>query len=228
MYEPMITSKKENSKTRVAIFGGSFDPPTIAHMQIACEIYNNFEHIDQVWIVPCGDGRCDIKLRTPANHRLNMLHLIKDDLIAHNVPIFIDETEINRGEYIPTYYLLKELEETHKDMEFVFCIGTDLLEGLKTWDECDKFAMSNRCKEVCKMKSENPKLTAKDISEITLISHPIVCDYLHKGTQFGWCYYNRNNKKRIQMLKDGSEIGVFDSAKEITKLKTRVEDTFAL
>ena len=138
MYEPMITSKKENSKTRVAIFGGSFDPPTIAHMQIACEIYNNFEHIDQVWIVPCGDGRCDIKLRTPANHRLNMLHLIKDDLIAHNVPIFIDETEINRGEYIPTYYLLKELEETHKDMEFVFCIGTDLLEGLKTWDECDK------------------------------------------------------------------------------------------
>ena len=138
MYEPMITSKKENSKTRVAIFGGSFDPPTIAHMQIACEIYNNFEHIDQVWIVPCGDGRCDIKLRTPANHRLNMLHLIKDDLIAHNVPIFIDETEINRGEYIPTYYLLKELEETHKDMEFVFCIGTDLLEGLKTWDEYDK------------------------------------------------------------------------------------------
>ena len=138
MYEPMITSKKENSKTRVAIFGGSFDPPTIAHMQIACEIYNNFEHIDQVWIVPCGDGRRDIKLRTPANHRLNMLHLIKDDLIAHNVPIFIDETEINRGEYIPTYYLLKELEETHKDMEFVFCIGTDLLEGLKTWDECDK------------------------------------------------------------------------------------------
>ena len=138
MYEPMITSKKENSKTRVAIFGGSFDPPTIAHMQIACEIYNNFEHIDQVWIVPCGDGRCDIKLRTPANHRLNMLHLIKDDLIAHNVPIFIDETEINRGEYIPTYYLLKELEETHKDMEFVFCIGTDLLEGLKTWDECNK------------------------------------------------------------------------------------------
>ena len=138
MYEPMITSKKENSKTRVAIFGGSFDPPTIAHMQIACEIYNNFEHIDQVWIVPCGDGRCDQKLRTPANHRLNMLHLIKDDLIAHNVPIFIDETEINRGEYIPTYYLLKELEETHKDMEFVFCIGTDLLEGLKTWDEYDK------------------------------------------------------------------------------------------
>ena len=138
MYEPMITSKKENSKTRVAIFGGSFDPPTIAHMQIACEIYNNFEHIDQVWIVPCGDGRCDIKLRTPANHRLNMLHLIKDDLIAHNVPIFIDETEINRGEYIPTCYVLKELEETHKDMEFVFCIGTDLLEGLKTWDEYDK------------------------------------------------------------------------------------------
>lgn len=138
MNVPEVSTKKENSKTRVAIFGGSFDPPTIAHMQVACEIYNNFEHIDQVWIVPCGDGRCDKKLKTPAHHRLNMLHLIKDDLIAPNVPIFIDETEINRGEYIPTYYLLKELAESHKDKEFVFCIGTDLLGGLKNWDQGEK------------------------------------------------------------------------------------------
>ena len=138
MNDPEVSTKKEQSKTRVAIFGGRIDPPTIAHMQIACEIYNNFEHIDQVWIVPCGDGRCDKKLRTPAHHRLNMLHLIKDDLIAPNVPIFIDETEINRGEYITTYYLLKELAESHKDKEFVFCIGTVLFGGLKNWDQGEK------------------------------------------------------------------------------------------
>ena len=29
-------------KKQVAILGGSFDPPTIAHIQIACEIYNYF------------------------------------------------------------------------------------------------------------------------------------------------------------------------------------------
>lgn len=136
--DPSLSLKKLKTKTRVAIFGGSFDPPTIAHMQIACEIYNNFENIDQVWLVPCGDGRSDKKLRTPASDRLSMLHLIKDDLIAPNVPIYIDETEVNRGEYVPTYFLLKELTEKHKDKEFIFCIGTDLLEGLKTWDECEK------------------------------------------------------------------------------------------
>ena len=136
--DPSLSLKKNKKKTRVAIFGGSFDPPTIAHMQIACEIYNNFENIDQVWLVPCGDGRSDKKLRTSASDRLSMLHLIKDDLIAPNVPIYIDETEVNRGEYVPTYFLLKELTEKHKDKEFIFCIGTDLLGGLKTWDECEK------------------------------------------------------------------------------------------
>ena len=123
------------------------------------------------------------------------------------------------------YYYAIDCRKSDKNWIKQSIINSGILHLLKcnendiNWDECDKFAMSNRCKEVCKMKSENPKLTAKDISEITLISHAIVCDYLHKGTQFGWCYYNRNNKKRIQMLKDGSEIGVFDSVKEITKLE---------
>ncbi len=71
----------------VAIFGGSFDPPTIAHVQIACEIYNNFADVDEVWFVPCGDGRGDKKLRTPGLHRVKMLHLILGDLIDECVPI---------------------------------------------------------------------------------------------------------------------------------------------
>ena len=125
-------------KTRVAILGGSFDPPTIAHMQIVCEIYNNLNDIDEIWIVPCGDGRSDKKLRTPSCHRLKMLELIKDDIIPKNAPIFIDQTEVKKGEYMPTYHLLKELSGEHKDKEFIFCIGTDLLDTLHTWDVSEK------------------------------------------------------------------------------------------
>jgi hypothetical protein len=38
---------------RVVIFGGSFDPITFTHIQVATEIIN-FDLADQVWIVPCG------------------------------------------------------------------------------------------------------------------------------------------------------------------------------
>jgi nicotinate-nucleotide adenylyltransferase len=71
----------------VAILGGSFDPPTIAHVQIACEIYNNFADVDEVWFIPCGDGRVDKSLRTKGTHRMKMLQLVLRDLIDECVPI---------------------------------------------------------------------------------------------------------------------------------------------
>lgn len=134
----MNQAGKKKAKAKVAILGGSFDPPTISHIQIACEIYNSFTDISEVWLIPCGDGRSDKSLKTPSVHRLKMLEYIKEDLIPKNVPIFINETEIKRGEYIPTYYLLKEFEQVYPNKEFVFCIGTDLLETLNEWDESDK------------------------------------------------------------------------------------------
>jgi nicotinic acid mononucleotide adenylyltransferase len=39
-----------NKPYTVAILGGSFDPPTISHIQIASEIYNTNEDVDEVWI----------------------------------------------------------------------------------------------------------------------------------------------------------------------------------
>ena len=87
------------------------------------------------------------------------------------------------------------------------------------WKKCDEFATSNRCKEICKIKSNNPKLTATDISVMTQLSLPTICSYLHKGEKFGWCNYSSNGKKRVKMIKNGIEIGIFESAKDITKLE---------
>ncbi len=71
----------------MALLGGSFDPPTLAHVQIASEIYNTHEDVDEVWIIPCGDGRGDKSLRTNGMHRLAMLDLILKDVIGDNAPI---------------------------------------------------------------------------------------------------------------------------------------------
>ncbi len=128
----------DSKKKQVAILGGSFDPPTIAHIQIACEVYNNIEEISEVFIIPCGDGRSDKSLRTPSSHRLKMLKFILEDLLTEQIPIKIDTTEIDKGEYIPTYFLLKDLEKKYPDKEFVFIIGSDLIEGLYSWDESEK------------------------------------------------------------------------------------------
>jgi len=120
------------NKRNIALLGGSFDPITIAHLQIATEIYNQFEDIDEVWLVPCGDAREDKKL-TKGVHRVEMINLMLKDSLFKDVPIKVEDIEIKSNKYIPTYDLLKLLSEKHEDCTFHFCIGSDLLKGIRSW-----------------------------------------------------------------------------------------------
>lgn len=119
----------------IAIFGGSFDPPTISHMSVACEIYNQLDNIDEVWIVPCGDLRKDKKLKTEIRHRLKMLEKIKKDIVYPGLPIEIKDTEMTHGKFMPTIDLLDKLKSEYKNHNFFFCLGSDLIKSFKTWEE---------------------------------------------------------------------------------------------
>ena len=75
---PNISLAQITPRKRVAILGGSFNPPTIGHMQVdfliqmASEILNR-SLVNEVWMVPCGQ-RSD-KLIEENDHRMNMLQL---------------------------------------------------------------------------------------------------------------------------------------------------------
>ncbi len=60
-------------------------------LKIAKEIYNTFKDIDEIWLIPCGDGRNDKKLKTEGNHRIEMLKLILLDLIDEGIPIKVNK-----------------------------------------------------------------------------------------------------------------------------------------
>ena len=57
----MEEEKIAMARKKVAILGGSFDPPTVSHLQLASETLNICAEIDEVWLVPCGE-RADKKL----------------------------------------------------------------------------------------------------------------------------------------------------------------------
>jgi len=48
------------------------------------------------------------------------------------------DIEIKNGEMIPTYFLMKELEEQNKESELYFIIGSDLLPTLSSWHSGEK------------------------------------------------------------------------------------------
>ncbi len=97
----MINLMKMKKLIKVGVLGGTFDPPTISHMQIASETL--YQHkMDQVWFVPCGD-RLDKKTGTPGPQRLEMTKKAIQDFFPKDYPVKVDDIEIKNKQTIPTY-----------------------------------------------------------------------------------------------------------------------------
>ena len=77
-----------SSLKKVAILGGSFDPPTISHLQVSVHVHSSrFAHtrchsqvvaeaynklsFDEVWLIPCGFRPDKTHISAP-QHRLKM------------------------------------------------------------------------------------------------------------------------------------------------------------
>lgn len=130
----------QTAKKTVAIFGGSFDPITNAHLANACSILHN-RKADEVWLVPSGNEGPGI---TQGIHRLIMAHTAVNGSFAASFPIKVKDLEVNEKRSIPTYELFVRLRAEHPDIKFVLVIGSDMLEqdvvrgwegGQELWNE---------------------------------------------------------------------------------------------
>ena len=63
------------NKQQIVLFGGSFNPPTIAHLQAAQYVLDNCKEVDGVRFLPCYQSLYNKKL-VSAEHRINMLNLM--------------------------------------------------------------------------------------------------------------------------------------------------------
>lgn len=60
-----------------------------------------------------------------------MCELALRDFFPNNFPVKVNDIEIQNQKFIPTYYLMKQLHEKHKnEAELYFIIGSDLLKTL--------------------------------------------------------------------------------------------------
>ena len=75
-------AKYDSTKNkRIAILGGTFNPPTIAHIKIMLNILEKCNNIDEIWMEPCGDGRPDKYISTSCQMRYDMCHIILNDMV---------------------------------------------------------------------------------------------------------------------------------------------------
>lgn len=111
------------------VFGGSFNPVTIAHEKIVSLILKKYPDANVI-ILPVGNSYNKPKL-VSYNDRLEMLKLVFKD----HPQVTISLIEKNKT-FDGTIQSLDELSKTYNNLYFV--MGTDNLKGLKSWVEYER------------------------------------------------------------------------------------------
>lgn len=109
----------------IIVYGGTFNPPTIAHQLIASKVIEDFKP-EKFILLPVGENYPWKSFYVPFKKRFEMLKLaFKDE-------IYEVSTLENKKVYKGTYYTLKRIEKTYKNSVY-FLLGADNLSYLEKW-----------------------------------------------------------------------------------------------
>jgi nicotinate (nicotinamide) nucleotide adenylyltransferase len=116
------------SGSKVGIIGGSFDPPTLCHLDIAESLLER-NIVDIIWFMPCRISLHN-KILSDANHRLKMLEILISKS-KYSDRIYISEYDLHNDTDGSTYSLVTsflnkdDFNILYGDVKFYFVIGTD-------------------------------------------------------------------------------------------------------
>lgn len=131
---------------KIAIFGGTFDPPHLGHLILAEQIKNNFD-LTKIIFMPAGEPphKRDRKISS-AQARYEMLKLA----VKGNPSFSLSDWEIRSKGYSYTAKTLSQFVPQLKTKEVFFIIGADSLANIFEWERADfllsegKFIVFNR------------------------------------------------------------------------------------
>jgi len=117
-----------STASRIGLFGGSFDPPHVGHLQLA---RTALEHLalDELCWVPAGQPWQRKHRLAGSAHRAAMVGAA----IAGEPRFLLDERELRRSGPSYTLDTVRELQAERPDAELYLLIGEDQYQRLPTW-----------------------------------------------------------------------------------------------
>ncbi len=113
---------------RVAIFGGSFNPPHVAHQMAALYVLETAP-VDELWLVPAVRHAFG-KTLAPFADRLAMCEAAA---AALGPRVRVSAIERDLGEESRTLRTIRRLQQDHPGTTFSLVIGADLLAEVPSW-----------------------------------------------------------------------------------------------
>lgn len=149
---------------RVGLFGGTFDPPHIGHLQIAEAVLACLQ-LDEIWFIPTYHPPHKDDAETDSFHRLQMVKL----MIEHEEKFMINTIELDRKGKSYTIDTVSQLEQEYPKTKFYFIIGGDQVTYLKHWKQIDQLI-----EKVQFVGVERPGVNWEEVPYVEKLSIPIM------------------------------------------------------
>lgn len=124
------------------MFGGSFNPPHIGHLQLANAFIDKLK-LDRLLLIPAfvPPHKSGNNMVSP-EHRLNMCKIFEN----YNPKIRTSDIEILRGGSSYTVDTLKQLKSLYPESELFLIIGADMYMSLQSWRQPEEIcSMAKIC-----------------------------------------------------------------------------------
>lgn len=115
----------------IAVFGGSFDPPHLGHLEIIQSVFR-FLTIEKLFVVPAFLNPFKTHSLFSPQKRLEWLKILTQDM---PLPIEILDFEINQNKPTPTIETINFIQHTYKPQKIYLILGADNLKNLTKWHQ---------------------------------------------------------------------------------------------
>ena len=161
---------------RLGIFGGTFDPPHLAHLILADEaIYQlNLERV--IWVLtPTSPLKPDKRI-SPWQRRLDLL----ETALANNRKFEVSRVDIDRPPPHYAFETLNILSQNYPDYDLVYLVGGDSLQDFPIWKKpeqilaiCDTIGVMPRPGEMIDLETLNHSIPGIS-SKVRWIDAPLI------------------------------------------------------
>lgn len=115
-------------KKRIGVFGGAFDPPHNAHLELAKVAIAQLE-LDELRVVPTGHAWHKVRTLSSAEHRLAMTRLAFGDIPR----VVVDDREMRRAGPTFTIDTLEMLQSESSGAQIYLIMGADQFAAFQQW-----------------------------------------------------------------------------------------------
>lgn len=163
---------------KIGLFGGTFDPPHIGHIQLAKEFYYA-SNIDLLIVMPSFIPPHKDKSKTNPLIRLEMTRLAFLHLGELGINYYVSDYEISKKDTSYTINTVNYLLEKHKTSDISLCIGSDMLFSFERWKSSDE--LFKKCHIYSKARIPGEYLQLCSFAEVLKNTHGAKIDIIDQS-----------------------------------------------